>query len=254
MSVAELLAATPEDGRHAAGWNRPLVLDVPPVGPASRKHATILFADLEGGSMELARSIDVEQWWSVICELVELASAWIYRYEGWIANFTGDGVLAVFEGSCGHAQRACEAALSLRDVLNDFSRESLSERGLALRVRMGLNSGEVLTGTIGGPHARYFTASGYTVSLAKRIEGLAIPGRVYVSGHTAALLADWELDDLGVHAVKGASSPVRVFELVRRSASDARLQSPSPPRAGPDSRGRGPDGRSRSRTASPATS
>jgi hypothetical protein len=102
---------------------------------------------------------------------------------------TGDGIVAVFEHNLDgyeHVQRACDAALATRDALNARAQALLQERELELSVRIGLNTGEVLTGAIGGAHTCYHTVTGYAVSLAKRIEGLAMLGRVYVSEHTAA--------------------------------------------------------------------
>jgi adenylate cyclase len=147
----------------------------------------------------------------------------VYQFEGWIANFTGDGIVAIFEDhedGREHAQRACDAAFAIREALNAHGQGLLPEREPALPVRIGINSDEVLTGTIGGRHSRYYTATGYAVSLAKRIESLAMPGRVYVSEDTAALLNRWKLHDLGAFAVKGVQSPIEAFELVGQSGVD----------------------------------
>ena len=89
------------------------------------------------------------------------------------------------------------------------------QRRLELEVRIGINSGEVLTGTIGERYSRHYTACGYTVALAKRMETLARPGGIYLTEHTAALIGQaLELSDLGLFEVKGALSPVGVFELI----------------------------------------
>jgi class 3 adenylate cyclase len=171
--------------------------------------------------MALLSSIELEEWWSLIADLVEMMCDRVDEFGGWVANFTGDGILAVFEDNDGdHAQRACDAALALRDALNVRSRQLLEERGLELSFRIGVNSGEVLTGTIGGRRTGFYTACGYAVSLAKRIESRATPGQVHVSEHTAVLLSDWELLELGAVWVKGASAPVGVFELIRRDRSE----------------------------------
>jgi class 3 adenylate cyclase len=185
-----------------------------------RKIATVLFTDIKG-SMQLERSVELEEWWTVISGLFEVMCDSMHRFEGWIGNFTGDGIKAVFEdqeGRDGHAERACDAALSLHEAIKAPAREVLREQGLELSLRIGINSGEVLTGTIGAHESRYYTATGYAVSLAKRIEGLAIPGTIYLSEATAGLLGPrHELRDLGVFALKGAELPVGVFELMRRT-------------------------------------
>ena len=182
-----------------------------------RKFVTVLFVDVKG-SMDLSSAIELEEWWSLIAGLFELMCESVYRFDGWVASFTGDGIEAVFE-SYGepddHAVRACDAALWLRDAICAPAADLRTEHGLDLSVRVGINSGEVLTGPIGDRYRRYFTANGYAVALAKRIEALAPPGRIYLSEHTAALVAGAvQLLDLGAFEVKGADTPVGVFELV----------------------------------------
>jgi class 3 adenylate cyclase len=88
----------------------------------------------------------------------------------------------------------------------------------------------VLTGTVTHRDNRYYTASGYPVALANRMEALALPRRIYVSGHTAALLNDaFELRDLGAFQVKGADVPVGVFELVLARDGDQVALHTEPP-------------------------
>ena len=188
-----------------------------PASGIERKVVTVLFVDVKG-SMDLISAIELEEWWSVIDRLFQLMCDSVYRFRGWVASFTGDGIKAVFEppgAGDDHAQQACEAALWLRDALCAPAAELRSEHGLELSVRIGINSGEVLTGTIGDRYGCYYTANGYPVALAKRIEALALPGSIYLSEHTAALVAGavW-LRDLGAFEVKGAQRPVGVFELV----------------------------------------
>ncbi|MBV9310650.1 MAG: adenylate/guanylate cyclase domain-containing protein, partial [Solirubrobacterales bacterium] len=175
-----------------------------PLRRTERKLATVLFVDVYG-SMDLSAAMELEAWWLMLSELFELMCEGVHRFGGWIANFTGDGIKGVFEGPDGaevHARQACQAALWLRHALRAPSSALLHERGLELRVRIGINSGEVLMGTIGGRYGRCYIASGYAVALAKRIESLARPGRVYVTEHTAALVADaLKLQDLGAFDV-----------------------------------------------------
>ena len=182
-----------------------------------RKFVTVLFVDVKG-SMDLSSAIELEEWWSLIAGLFELMCESVYQFDGWVASFTGDGIKAVFEryaAADDHAVRACDAALWLRDAICAPAADLRIEHGLDLSVRVGINSGEVLTGTIGDRYRRYFTANGYAVALAKRMEALALPGRIYLSEHTAALVTGaFQLLDLGPFEVKGADTPVGVFELV----------------------------------------
>jgi class 3 adenylate cyclase len=188
-----------------------------PLFGTERKLATILSVDMKG-SMALSRSIELEEWWLVIAELFEDMCEGVSLFGGWVMTFTGDGVMALFEGrvrSEAHPRRACLAALWLRDMVQRRHEELQRQRGLELSVRIGINSGEVLTGVMGRRHGRTFTANGYAIALAKRVETLATPGRVCLSEHTAQLVTDSaSLCDRGLFDVKGASSKVRMFELL----------------------------------------
>jgi predicted ATPase len=141
----------------------------------------------------------------------------VHRFEGTVNQYTGDGIMALFGAPLAHedhAQRACHAALHLRDRLREFSAELERTRGLAFAVRMGLNSGEVVVGAIGDDLRMDYTAQGHTVGLAQRVEQLAAPNTACLAQATAALAADYfELRDLGTFPLKGVSEPVRVYAL-----------------------------------------
>jgi class 3 adenylate cyclase/tetratricopeptide (TPR) repeat protein len=181
-----------------------------------RKQVTVLFADVKG-SMNLAEQMDAEEWSRVMNRFFQILSAGIERFEGFVDKFTGDGVMALFGAPIAHedhAQRACYAALNLRDALKTYSDELRLARGLDFAARIGLNTGEVVVGTIGDDLRMDYTALGHTVGLAARMESLAPPGGVCVSEATARLVAGYvTLRDLGASKIKGASEPVRVFEL-----------------------------------------
>ncbi len=189
---------------------------------AKRSFATVLFADVRG-SMALSDSLGLEEWWSMMARLYELMSEAVHRSQGWIGGFTGDGTIAVFEarpGADSHARRACEAALSLRDTIRVPAADLRRERELELSVRIGINSGELLAGTVGGGYRRTHTVGGYAVALAKRMEALAGPDRIYLTENTAALVGETlELRGLGLFKVKGAPGLVGVHQLVGRRAA-----------------------------------
>jgi adenylate cyclase len=182
-----------------------------------RKVVTVLFIDVKN-SMGLCREVELEDWWSVTASLWKLMCESANQFAGWVGEFGGDGFNAVFEVTkeqSHHAGRACLAALWLRRAIPTLAAKVRDVHGLDLSVRIGINSGEVLTGTMGHPHKRVFTVSGYPVALAKRIEALARPERIYLSEHTAAFLSEaFQLHDLGAVDVRGADRPVRVFELL----------------------------------------
>src|SRR5438093_12866261 len=113
-----------------------------------------------------------------------------------------------------HAQRACAAALEMAGDLRALAEDIRRERGLDFAVRMGLNSGEVVVGRIGDDLRMDYTAQGHVVGLAARVQQLAPPGGISVTEQTARLVSGFfDLFDRGEQSLKGASVPVRVFDL-----------------------------------------
>jgi len=186
------------------------------VPEGERKQVTVLFADVKG-SMELAEHLDPEEWSRIMANFFRILSEGVERFEGFVDKFTGDGIMALFGAPIAHenhAQRACFAALHLRDTLRDYAEKLRREEGLNFSVRMGMNSGEVVVGRIGDDMRMDYTAQGHTVGLAARMETLAAADKCYLTEHAAALVADYfALRDLGVFRVKGVSDPLHVFEL-----------------------------------------
>ena len=181
-----------------------------------RKQVTVLFIDLKG-SMEIAADVDPEEWHGIMDRFFVIAGDAVHRFEGTVNQYTGDGVMALFGAPLAHedhAERACHAALALRESLARYAEELKRERGFGFAVRTGLNSGEVVVGRIGDDLRMDYTAQGHTVGLASRMEQLADPGRIYLTEATAALVGGrFRMRDLGPHNVRGVREPVRVFEL-----------------------------------------
>ena len=171
---------------------------------------TVLFADVVH-SMDIAAALGAERLREIMGELFNRSSAVVQRYGGTVDKFTGDGIMAVFGAPIAledHALRACRAALDIQKDLQSLDDEVAHRDHVTLQLRVGLNSGEVITGEIGsGPLA--YTAVGEQVGVAQRMEAVAPAGGVMVSESTArlveksAMLADPEL----VH-IKGAQMPV----------------------------------------------
>jgi len=161
--------------------------------------------------MELAEGSDPEDWAALMDRFFRVLSEGVARFGGTVDKFTGDGIMALFgapRSQEDHARRACHAALYLRSAIG----------GLDLRVRMGLNSGEVVVGGLGEGGRFEYTALGHTVGLAQRMEALAEPGTAVLTEYTARLVRnDFALRDLGARDIKGASGPLRVFQLERSS-------------------------------------
>jgi class 3 adenylate cyclase/tetratricopeptide (TPR) repeat protein len=181
-----------------------------------RKHVTVLFADVKG-SMELTERVDAEAWHQIMDRFFSILSDGVHRFEGTVNQYTGDGVMALFGAPIAHedhAQRACFAALQLRDALQTYARELKREQGLQFSTRMGINSGEVVVGKIGDDLRMDYTAQGHAVGLAARMESLASPDTIYLTQATADLCTGYfELQDLGAFNVKGSSGAVHVHQL-----------------------------------------
>ena len=191
-----------------------------------RKQVTVLFADVKG-SMELAESIDAEEWHALLDQFFRILADGVHRFEGTINQFLGDGIMALFGAPIAHedhAQRACYAALHLREELKRYADELRVSRGLNFSVRMGLNSGEVVVGKIGDDLRMDYTAQGHTVGLAQRMEQIAESGYAYLTEWTASLVQGFfELRDLGLSPVRGSRDQVRVYVLERPGSVRTRL-------------------------------
>src|SRR5205814_2318211 len=181
-----------------------------------RKQVTVLFADVKG-SMDLAEQLDPEDWHRIMDRLFHILAEGVHRFEGTVNQYTGDGIMALFGAPIAHedhAQRACYAALHLSEALRRYAEELKRTKRLGFAVRMGINSGEVVVGTIGDDLHMDYTAQGHTVGLAARMEQLAGADRVYLTEHTAALVSGYfRLRDLGPFTVKVVRDPPRVYEL-----------------------------------------
>src|SRR5262249_45245542 len=191
-----------------------------------RKHITVLFVDVKG-SLELASQVDPEQWHGIMDRFFAIVTASVHRFEGTVNQYTGDGIMALFGAPIAHedhAQRACLAALQLRDDLRRYGQALRRDYGFDFAVRMGLNSGEVVVGTIGPGLRMDYTAQGQTVGLAARMEQMAETGAIYLTEHTAALVTGFfELDGLGAFEVHSVEAPVCVFALRGRGPVRTRL-------------------------------
>jgi class 3 adenylate cyclase len=181
-----------------------------------RKHITVLFADVKG-SMNLSAQFDPEQWFSIVEDFFEVVAEGVHRFEGTVHQFTGDGVMALFGAPVAHedhAQRACLAALHIRDAVRTFAESIRLRHGVQFSVRMGLNSDEVVIGRITDDLSMDFAALGHGVGLAQRMESLAEPGHICLSENTARLVDGYfQLRDLGRTEVKGVAEPMGLFDL-----------------------------------------
>ena len=192
-----------------------------------RKQVTVLFADLKG-SMELLADRDPEEARKLLDPVLEHMMEAVHRYEGTVNQVMGDGIMALFGAPVAHedhAVRACYAALRMQDTVKRYAEGVRREQGIPIRIRVGLNSGEVVVRAIDSDLHMDYTAVGQTTHLAARMEQLADPGSILLTPETLALAEGFvQVGALGPMAVRGVSAPVEVYELTGTSTVRSRLQ------------------------------
>ena len=192
-----------------------------------RKQVTVLFADIKD-STELIRGLDPEAAQQLLDPAIHLMMEAVHRFEGTVNQVLGDGIMALFGAPIAHedhALRACYAALAMQAAMQSYTEAVRRSRGLELRLRVGLNSGEVVVRAIGNDLHMDYSAVGETTHLAARMEQLATPGSIRLSPSTLALVEGLvQVTPLGPVPVKGLPDPVEVFELGGASAVRRRLQ------------------------------
>ena len=192
-----------------------------------RKQVTVLFADLKD-STELIRGLDPEAAQQVLDPALQCMMDAVHRFEGTVNQVLGDGIMALFGAPIAHedhALRACYAALAMQAAMRAYTEDVRRTRGLELRMRVGLNAGEVVVRAIGNDLHMDYSAVGETTVLAARMEQTAMPGTIRLSAASLRLVEGLvQVTALGPVPVKGLEEPVEVFELVGASTLRRRLQ------------------------------
>ena len=192
-----------------------------------RKQVTVLFADMKG-SMELLADRDPEEARKLLDPVIEHMMEAVHRYEGTVSNLMGDGIMALFGAPLAHedhAVRACYAALRMQESVNRYADGVRRNEGVPIQIRVGLNSGEVVVGSIGNDLKMDYTAVGQTVHLASRMEQMATAGSILMTADALQLAEGYvQVKPLGPVAVKGMSEAVEVYEVTGAGAARTRLQ------------------------------
>src|SRR5262245_30676032 len=198
-----------------------------PALAGERKQVTVLFADLKD-STELIRGLDPEAAQQLLDPAIHCMMDAVHRFEGTVNQVLGDGIMALFGAPIAHedhALRACYAALAMQTAMRAYTEDVRRTQGLELRMRVGLNSGEVVVRAIGNDLHMDYSAVGETTHLAARMEQLATPGSSRLTAATLRLVEGLvQVTDQGPVPVKGLAEPVEVFELVGASPLRRRLQ------------------------------
>src|SRR5262245_53886933 len=198
---------------------------------AERRQLTVMFCDLVD-STKLSSQLDPEEYREVVRAYQSACTEVIQRYEGHIAQLLGDGLLVYFGYPVAHeddAQRAIRAGLGMLAALGDLNTRLQREPGLQLAVRIGIHTGLVVVGAMGGIGRQEQLALGDVPNIASRIEGLAASNTVVISDATSRLVQGYfACQDLGAHTLRGVTESMRVYHVLRESGATSRLDIAEP--------------------------
>lgn len=191
-----------------------------------RKLVTVFFADVANFT-SLSEKLDPEDAHNIMDGAFQILMDNVHRFEGTINQFTGDGVMALFGAPLAHedhALRACHAALSIQNDLKAYGAKLKKAYGLVFLMRIGINSGPVVVGSIGDDLRMDYTAIGNTTNLASRMETLANPGNILVSTSTHKLTRDFfQFESIGSIRIKGLTTPQEAYRLIKTGDVGTRI-------------------------------
>jgi len=192
-----------------------------------RKQVTVMFCDVADSS-RLAERLGPEGMHEVMDRALRLMADAVHRYEGTVNQFLGDGLMALFGAPIAledHALRAIQAALVIQETIAGYSATLRAERGVEIRLRIGLHTGLVVVGRIGDDLRMDYTAVGGTTHLAARMQAAADPGTILTTDTTHRLIGPHVRSEaLGAIRVKGWEEPVAAYRVTGRRRSRGRLE------------------------------
>lgn len=222
----------PPGGRFCTECGRALAArPAPAASEGERRQLTVMFCDLVG-STALSERLDPEELRTVVRAYQDAAGDVIQRLEGHVAQYLGDGLLAYFGYPRAHeddARRAVRAGLEIAAAVEALSGRLAAEMRVTLAVRIGIHTGLVVVGEVGGRARQEQLALGGAPNVAARVQALAEPGTVVISGATARLVPGlFVLRDLGPAALRGVATPLRVHQVLGESAAESPLEAAAP--------------------------
>ncbi len=194
---------------------------------AEHRQLTVIFCDLVG-STALSEQLDAEDLREVIRSYQDVCASAVSRFEGYIAKYIGDGVLIYFGYPIAHeddAQRAIHCGLAIVDQVKRLAKRLQKEKGIDLKVRLGVHTGPVIAGEMGSGDTREEHAIvGKTPNIGARIEGIAEANSVVMSSDTYRLIKDdFVCRSMGFHTLKGISEPMEVYQALHETGVQDRL-------------------------------
>jgi class 3 adenylate cyclase len=203
----------------------------PPSPDAERRQLTVMFCDLVD-STKLSSQLDPEEYRDVVRAYQSACTEVIQRYDGHIAQLLGDGLLIYFGYPQAHeddAHRAVRTGLGILAAMEDLHTRLRQDKGIPLAIRLGIHTGLVVVGAMGGGGRQEQLALGETPNVAARIQGLAAPNALVVSSATYRLIQGYfECQDMGAQALRGVTESMHIYQVLSESGAISRLDVAQP--------------------------
>lgn len=194
---------------------------------AERRQITVMFCDLVG-STPLSQQLDPEELRDVVRAYQQTCADVVQRFDGHIAQLLGDALLVYFGWPQAHeddAQRAVRTGLGMLDAMGTLNTRLEPEKSIRLAMRVGIHTGLVVVGEMGGGGYREQLALGDTPNIASRLQSLAGPDTVVISNATFRLIEGYfTCQALGAPPLKGVAAPMQVYQVVRESTAPTRFE------------------------------
>ena len=203
-------------------------LPAPRSADGERRQLTVMFCDLVG-STALSAQLDPEELQEVVRAYQETCTEVIRRYDGYVAQHLGDGLLVYFGYPAAHEDDAARAVRTGLEIVGAIRGQVTGNGGQAkrkpLQVRIGIHTGLVVIGEIGSSEKREILALGETPNLAARIQGQAAPDEVMMSAATYRLVEGlFECEDRGQPELKGVATPLTLYRVIKEGEAQSRFQ------------------------------
>jgi len=181
-----------------------------------RREVTVMFCDLRGFTAFTEVS-EPEEVTAVLQDYHECMGELIFRYEGTLERFLGDGIMIVFNDPipcADHTERAVRLALDMRRKVDELAK-AWARKGHLLGFGIGIASGYATLGQVGFEHRREYTANGSVINLASRLCDEAKPGQIVISQRAFAAVEKWVgASHIGQLSLKGFNRPIDAYEVV----------------------------------------
>ncbi|CAH1199574.1 hypothetical protein PAECIP111891_01320 [Paenibacillus allorhizoplanae] len=184
----------------------------------SRKDISLIFVDIRGFT-PMSERLEPEQVIQVLNEYLDVCTKAIFKFNGTLDKFIGDGVMAMFGAPIeyeNHPEMAVRAAIEMKSQADILEQKLIKNYGIGVKFGLGINSGPAVVGNIGSEDLRLdYTAIGDTVNLSARLESNAKPGQILISEQTYERVKGlFEIESIGEIKVKGKEKPVAVYEVI----------------------------------------